>query len=62
MRWPWSKPLVIDVVIGRGPDARVERFPLDPAHSPPRLWAYIGLDDSLNVANGDPDERNISWR
>lgn len=61
MRWPWSKPQVVDVVIGRGPGARVARCQLDPANDPPRLWVYVGLDDSLNVANGDPEKENILW-
>jgi len=63
MQWPWSRRGVyVDVVMGRGENAPVERFLLDPRNQPYRLWAYIGLDNSLNVSNGDPDKRNIQWQ
>lgn len=49
----------VDVVFK---DGRIDRFALHPDHKPGRLWVYIGLDGSLNVSNGDPDQEKIRWR
>lgn len=55
----WRRQRYVDVVFK---DGRIDRFPLDPKHKPGRLWIYIGLDGSLNVSNGDPDQEKIRWR